>query len=147
MSRIRSVAAAAAAISLAAIGCGSSSSGKPLTHAELVAKADAICKRANTERDAIGNSVSIDYGKLSAEELKAFEELSTLKAPASLAADWKQILLDDKTLVQDTSTLAAFVGNHDVRGARGTVRAAASVQRQMGLTAERNGFKDCAQFA
>lgn len=143
MSRNLTAALMAAAMSLAVFSCGSSSN--TLSQTELVAKADAICKRANAVREA--ERAGTNYAATVRSEQQALAELTKLIPPSTLAADWHQLLSDDNTLVKDTATFANFIQTHDPRGAHATIVAATNLQHTLGVLATRDGFKDCAQFA
>lgn len=91
------VAAASMAIAaLAGAGCGGSTPSKPLTRAQLTAKANAICQRIVSE---------VDWSKVTAQELpkvvvrlasleeQAAAELGQLVAPPSIADEW-QVVID-----------------------------------------------------
>src|ERR1700722_8969694 len=90
--RLASVALATS--TLAIMGCGSSE--KPLTRAELTAKANAICKTVTAKLATKTIKSQQDIARI-APELAGFEqtalgELSKLVPPAGLANDWKQFV-------------------------------------------------------
>jgi hypothetical protein len=85
-----------AAALLGAYGCGgSSSSSKPLTRAELTAKADAICRRVTGEVDwskVKPATLPTVAGRLAGLEEQAASELDELTPPASMLAEWRLIV-------------------------------------------------------
>lgn len=152
MTRTRLTALALTATTLAASGCGGSSA-KSLTSAELIQKADAVCKRVNARLTLANGEVKSrqDIGRL-APQLAAFQqsavaELKKLTPPASLANDWKQIVAGAQTLAVNTAKLGEYARSNNMSGARQLVSSSKSVQQQMLATAKRDGFKDCSQEA
>src|ERR1700722_5724199 len=107
--RLASVALATS--TLAIMGCGSSE--KPLTRAELTAKANAICKTVTAKLATKTIKSQQDIARI-APDLAGFEEtalgeLSKLVPPAGLANDWKQFVagagrLSAKTQKTHTNT-------------------------------------------
>jgi len=154
MSRIGLSALALLAVALTAAGCGGSTSSngsKQLTRAELIAKADAICKRANAERAAMPSiRTRSDYAivlpRVATNNDAAIAELARLTPPASMASDWKQIIASERTLTRYMRTFSKNVASYDIRATRALVHQADSVRQSMIATAQGAGFNDCAKF-
>jgi hypothetical protein len=154
MSRTGLTALTLVATALTASGCGgstkSSESTEPLTHVEFVAKADVICGRVNAERASTPMKSRQDFERIlpriAADEQTAVAELDKLTPPASMAADWKQIVTADRTLAGYTGRYGQYLASDNNRAARALLQAAGSVQRPMVATAKRDGFNDCTQF-
>ncbi len=151
MTHSRLLALSLIAVSLIAGGCGKSS--KPLTRAELIAKADAICKRANDKLKSSNTTIKTqqDIAKL-APKLASFEqgalaELSKLEPPAALANDWKMIIAGAQTLADNTAKLGEYARRNDIKAARGLIQTSEKVQQQTLAIAKRDGFKECSQTA
>lgn len=158
MSRRRLAASALAATVLAVSSCGGSTgSSRHLTRAELIARADVICRRLNTKiaaTDAGGEGGGLGQLLLS---LAAYEqavavELRTLTPPASMADGWGQMVGGAQTLAGATAKLGEYEQAHNnelfkpsptIRGASTAVREGT---RRMTAAAQREGFKDCAQI-
>src|ERR1700733_15569852 len=108
----------AALTALAVAACGSSGSTTP-TRAELVAKADPICKQIAVRRAAANKQLSKDGSNstkglqvlarvapgVAAYEHQAVAQLRGLTAPASLTSDWQQMLSGMQTLADDAAQI------------------------------------------
>jgi hypothetical protein len=142
-------AATLAAITVAMVGCGGSE--KPLTHAELVSKANAICetvtakfatKSASSERD-----VARIAPELAASEQKALSELSKLVPPTDLESDWKQFISGAEMLAENTSKLGEYAKANNLKAARQLIGSSETTQHQMQAIAKRDGLIECQQVA
>lgn len=139
------------AIGLVLGGCGKSS--KPLTRAELIAKADTICKRVNDKLKSSNNTIKGRQDiarivpKLASTEQAALAELSKLVPPAALANDWKTIIAGAQTLADNTAKLGEYAKANNLKAARGLITSSEKVQQQVLATARRDGFKYCSQSA
>jgi hypothetical protein len=146
---IRLASVALVATTLAASGCGSSS--KPLTRAELTAKADAICKTVSAKISSKTIKTQQDVARV-ATELASFEQtaltnLSKLVPPAELANDWKQFVAGAQTLAENTAKLGEYAKANNLKAAKGLITSSQAVQRQMVATAKRDGLTNCEQVA
>jgi hypothetical protein len=143
---------ATAALTTAALGiCGCGSSAKPLTRAELTAKADAICKTVTAKLAGTNIKTQQDIGRV-APELASFEEsalaqLSKLVPPADLAEDWKKFVAGAQTLAENTSKLGEYAKANKLKQARGLIESSQQVQQGMVTIAKRDGLKSCEQVA
>jgi hypothetical protein len=152
---------------LVASGCGGSSkstssvttaassasapaeSANALTREELIAKADAICKRVNEKRVV---SVAHTTQALSAvplalaeSEQSANAEMRKLTPPASMATAWNQFLAESQTLAEDTAKLGEYARVHkELLSARQLIAAGQAAQAQALRIAKANGFHECA---
>jgi hypothetical protein len=151
MSRTRLVALALAASVLATSGCGSSgNSSKPLTRSELIAKANAICRRVYIRRVALKITKQQDYARiepqLAAYELAALAEMRKLTPPASMTSDWQQIIAGAQIIADLTKKFGEYAKAHELGRTRTLYSMAAKVPPSL-ATAKRDGFSDCAQLA
>jgi hypothetical protein len=129
--------------------CGSGGTTKSLTRADLIGRADAICGRINAQisahpyrtRQAIARLAS----QQAAYEHAAIAELSALVPPVSVAADWKQIIADARTLADDTAKLAVYAKANNLKSGFALVSSDAPVHARMLALAKRNGFKECSR--
>jgi hypothetical protein len=140
---------ALAAIALAASGCGSSS--KPLTRAELTAKANAICEGVTAKLKSKTIKSQQDIARV-APELASFEQralidLSKLVPPAELANDWKRFIAGAQTLAENTARLGEYAKANNLKAARSLIASSETVQQRMVSTAKRDGLKACEQVA
>jgi len=126
-----------------------STSGKPLTQAELIAKADAICARVNAKRSTIAISTAQQYAtlvpQLASYEQAAVAELAALVPPASMANDWNLIVAGSRQLADNTTKLGEDAKAEDFSSLHTLVASNEKTQAQLTATAKRAGFKDCAQ--
>jgi hypothetical protein len=138
-----------AATTVAIAGCGGSE--KPLTHAELVSKANAICKTVTAKfATRSANSVQ-DIARVAPEladfEQKALSELSKLVPPADLESDWKQFIASAEMLAENTSKLGEYAKANNLKAAGQLIRSSETTQHQMQAIAKRNGLTECEQVA
>lgn len=134
---------------LAASGCGSSS--KPLTRAELTAKANEICKTVAAKVSSKSVSNQQQIGRV-AEELASFEQtaltsLSKLVPPAELESDWKQFVAGAQTLAENTAKLGEYARANNLKAAKGLILSSEATQKQMMAIAKRDGLSACEQVA
>lgn len=143
----RLLAAALAASVLANAGCGESA--KPLTRAQLLHKADAICHKLNkrlssskikTEKDLVQ-----ELPKLAGYEQEGLAELSKLIPPAKMAEDWKMIIAGAQTLADDIAKVGEDAKAKELKAARAIFAKASKVQQRTTAITKRDGFKDCSQ--
>jgi hypothetical protein len=140
--------AALAATALAICGCGSSSS-KPLTRAELTAKADTICKSVSAK--VAGKSantiqeVARTATELSSSEQSALNELSKLVPPAAMEADWKTFIAGAQTLAENTAKLGEYAKSNDLKNARTLILSSEATVKQMTAIAQKYNIKGCEQ--
>jgi hypothetical protein len=93
----------AATIALAGIGCGASS--KPLTRAELVARADAVCTRLQHQGQALSRSATATFIHDRSSKARLIRELYP-----KIEADRKRALSDLSALDPPDASKAAFTG-------------------------------------
>jgi hypothetical protein len=138
-----------ATTAVAIAGCGGSQ--KPLTRAELVNKANAICKTVTTKfaTKSISSLQNIAHTapELAAFEQKALSELSRLVPPVDLESDWKQFVAGAETLAENTSRIGEYAKANNLKAAAGLIGSSEATQRQMQAIAKRNGLTECEQVA
>lgn len=160
VSRVCAFAAAAVVVSLAAAGCGGSGqaqrasrspSGDSAAAAELIAGADAICKRLDTEL-AAATPTHLDIKEIArsapgnaALERIAVSELARLTAPPSLARDWSQILALRRTLADELASLGRYAKANDVEAVATLGASKKRVHERLFKLATRDGFHYCSQ--
>lgn len=150
---LRGTAIGALAIAVLAVANGCGSSSKPLTPAQLTARADAICKRVTAKLKAAGSSVNTpEELKHRIESLSTFEqdalgELSALVPPESLEADWKRFVAGAQTLAEDTAKLSTYLNAKATAQVKAVIASTDATQRQMIAIAKRDGWTACKQQA
>ncbi len=160
----------ALAVALAAAGCGASGSGSASgsgggsgttgesastgsSRAKLIAAADAICQRVNNELAASQKQQkSLEPKEIvrfaprnAALELKALAALHKLTPPASLAAQWGQILAYKRALAEELAKLGRDASSNDSAGIEALATSKRALHAKLLATASRLGFKECAQ--
>jgi hypothetical protein len=154
---------------LAASGCGSAGAGagggvgssqplairapvgQPLAQPELIAHADAICRRRNTAIDAVKLSGSSpeDIARFASQstalEQAALLELGRLRPAAPMAAAWRQLLEYSEMLLQDVVKLGEYGRRHETRLIPALSRSAGRTKRQLLAAATRDGFTYCSR--
>lgn len=144
---LRLLALSLIAVGLTAGGCGKSS--KPLTRAELIAKADVICKQVNDKlkSQTINSRQELVHAvtRIASTEQAALAELSKLVPPAGLADDWKTIIAGAQTLADNTAKLGEYAKANRLNAAKSLIASSQKVQQQMLAIAKRDGFKYCSQ--
>jgi hypothetical protein len=145
----RLVAAMLAATIVAVVGCGGSA--KPLTRAELVSKANVICKTVTAEFATKSAHSVKDIARVAPElasfEQKALSELSKLVPPADLESDWKQFVAGAEMLAENTSKLGEYAKANNLKAAGVLITSSETTQQQMRAIAKRNGLTECEQVA
>ncbi|HEY5287778.1 MAG TPA: hypothetical protein VIJ50_11795 [Solirubrobacteraceae bacterium] len=138
-----------AATIVAIAGCGSSA--KPLTHAELVSKANAICKTVTTRLAKNSIKSEQDIARVAPElasfEQKALSELSKLVPPMALESDWKQFIAGAEMLAENTSKLGEYAKANNLKAAGALITSSETSQRQMQAIAKRDGLSECQRVA
>ncbi|HEX4114307.1 MAG TPA: hypothetical protein VHY18_00345 [Solirubrobacteraceae bacterium] len=140
-------AATLAAITMAITGCGGST--KPLTHAELVSKANAICKSVTAKfaSKSVGSlqSVARIAPELASYEQTTLSELSKVVPPVDLENDWKQFVAGAETLAENLSKLGEYAKTNNLKAAAGVFTSSEKTQREMRAIAKRTGLTECEQ--
>jgi hypothetical protein len=158
---------------LAAAGCGGSSTPKPTgtaangaatntpvphTHvpgdpsaSRVIAKADAICRRVNSELTAAPPGFAISQIARSAPrnaalEERAIAELSRIRPPAVLARDWRSIIGYRRILAQELLKLVRYAKANDARAIQTLAASKKRVHQKLSALATRDGFKDCSHL-
>lgn len=152
MGRVRIAALVLMVGTLAISGCGKSS--KSLTQAELVQKANSICKRVSTEIASVNahpannaKDIARIASKLTAFEQSALVELGKLVPPDQLASDWKQFIAGAETLADNTAKLGEYAKTNKMQAAQGLIKSSTTVQERMKSIAGNDGFTECEQVS
>ena len=133
-----------------ASGCGGSSA-KPLTTAELTAKADTICKSVSAK--LASKTVNSEQGlarlapELASFEQTALSQLSKLVPPVQLESDWKVFVAGAQTLAEDTAKLGEYAKINKLARGRQLIVSSNVVEKQMEAIAKRDGLTACEQVA
>jgi hypothetical protein len=122
----------------------------PLTRADLIAQADAICYRINAKRASIvlrsKRDVVRGLPQLASYEQVAVTELAKLMPPTSITSDWKVILVNAQAVAEATAKLTTYANtNPHLLLGRPEYIILTKAQGRVIATAKRDGFKDCAR--
>jgi hypothetical protein len=123
----------------------------PLTRAQLIAAADANCRRVNARIEATVIRTPQDYitklQPLAAYEQSAATELGKLSAPASMAGKWKEIVAAKHTIATSLSQLAEYAVAKNTRLAQLSTARSGKAQKRLTSLTSHLGFKECGQLA
>jgi hypothetical protein len=149
-----------AALMAVLIGCGGGSShiSPVASHpegtapaAELVTKADAICKRINSVLVTSGSgsrdlhAISRSASRNAVLERVALNELDKLKPPPSLSRDWARIVEYRRTLAHELVELGRDAKADDRRAVQALAASKKRVHDKLFSLATRDGFKYCSE--
>jgi hypothetical protein len=142
-----------AVAAFAASGCGSQSH----TRSKLVAVADPVCQKVAEKREA-ANAALQTVAASSTKTLKVLARvapivasyehnevllLSNLKAPASQAKDWQEMLTGMRELANDSTQLGIEAKAKKLGAVREIDLRGRIVQQRIGAIATRDGFTFC----
>jgi hypothetical protein len=105
--------------------------------AKLVAAKDTV----HTQRDIVRIAP-----RRAAAEQAAVVELSKLTPPASMAGQYRQIVAARRGIAEDIAKVGEYAASKNHPQERRLLLASARLIVQMRATAQRSGFKDCAQI-
>jgi hypothetical protein len=134
-------------------GCGAASSGpqgQSPAQAELIAKADAICRRLNveiatTKPKHLGVHEIARLSPVRANlEQATVKDLSKLTPPASIADNWRQLIGYRRRLAEELAKLGRSAKAHDVAAIKALTSSKLRVHRQLLIVGRHSGFKACA---
>jgi hypothetical protein len=128
--------------------------GKPLTRAQLIAKADAICARTNVKVDAVSTRVDAPTSVVKKEIAQGFprvaiyerretNELIKLVPPASMAHDWGLIISDFHRYVEYADAAARYAEAKNLKAVVPLIKPGEKVHEHLNAVAKRAGFKYC----
>lgn len=127
-------------------------SGPPLSSAELIKRADAICARANAKIARTPQKVEkpSDYATIglprAAIYSAAVADLEKLTPPSSLAAAWQQLLESRRALASTLQTLGIDARAGDIAAMRVIVKTSGRIVPQIAASATKVGATQCAKI-
>jgi hypothetical protein len=131
-------------------GGGGGQASKRLTRAELIARADAICRRVNTLRHSTTITSRADLARVlppfAAYEQSALVNLTKLTPPASMKSDWNKIVANFRILAGDTEQVAEHAKSNTLSKVGSLSVALNHAGQRVSAVAARDGFKDCSQI-
>jgi hypothetical protein len=153
---------------LAIAGCGSTSktsstttaASAPLSHAELVARASAICAHINAKiayysnltpsnsKDLVSSSaIASAAPQIAAVEHTALGEMEKLTPPPALAGDWQLIVGGVRTISEDTAKIGEAIKTKDTASLAGVMTSGASALQRLHVVATRDGLAGCSKLS
>jgi hypothetical protein len=121
---------------------------KPLTRAQLLAQANAICGRAKAQLSSTVVKSQQEYARAlpqaAAYERAAVSELTKLVPPASVASDFQQVLAALQQFSANTANLSDYAQTSEIIAGNALYRNAIQAQEQLHVIAGRTIFKACA---
>lgn len=123
-------------------------SSTPLTRAQLIGRANAVCRR-NSHRPTIKVKTSAEFdlalAQIGAYDQAFYTELGKLAAPAPLAGDWNQIVADARSTVYYVRQLSKYPHARENAAARPIFETLLQTGSHMRSIAKRDGMADCAR--
>lgn len=123
----------------------------PLSKSQLIAKADSICRRMNTEfaaheprNQSIGESARIVPRRVAVEQ-RVVLELSRLTPPSAIARDLQRVVDFRKTLADELAELAHVAKSRDMKRFHELAASKARVHSELLAAARGAGFTECGQ--
>ena len=125
-------------------------SGKPLTHAQWIAKGDAICARLstqlaeNTAKTQPELAYALAQGALYTRA--ALTQLAKLVPPSPKETDWQEFLTGLEEMASNSTTLSHITqaGNFNVK--LPLLAATELIQKRIQVVSKHNGFKHCSRI-
>lgn len=129
-------------------GCGGA---KPLTRAQLVSHADALCTQVHAEMKKMGpaktpHDLALVAKKLAGFEQQQLESMRKLKPPAAMSSDWKQMIEGAEDIAEDAGTISADVQLKKSNAAGEALKQIGSVEQHIAPIVERDHFTSCKQL-
>jgi hypothetical protein len=129
---------------------GGSRSFVRLTRAELIARADAICRRVVAQRDSIVITSPTDEARVlppfAAYQLSALAALARLYPPSSMGRDWNKFLASFRTLAADTEKVAMAAQSNSLRQMQSLSLPLNDARKHISVIAARDGLPSCSQI-
>jgi hypothetical protein len=138
----------ALALGFAVAGCGGA---KPLTRAQLVRHANALCTHVHTEVKHAGPAkTSQDFvrltKKLAGFEQHALESMRNLQPPPALATDWKHMIEGAEEIAESVGTISTDAQLKKEKGEREALEHIGRVEKNISPVVARDGFTSCKEL-
>lgn len=121
--------------------------GKPLTHAQWIAKGEAICTRTNSSMSATTAQTPKEFGRtfpqIAIYEHIESQELSKLVPPASKTHDWAQIVNNLQIISEESNVIATDFQAQNYKAGVPILKAAERLHEELNETAKHDGFNEC----
>lgn len=124
--------------------------GKPLTRSQWIAKADAICARANTRVSSITIVSEKEFTRqipqVATYNRTETGELSKLVPPASMTSAWTRLLKEYALYDEYTNRIAQYAQANNYISAGPVLHTAEKIRAQIAALAKSDGFKQCSKL-
>jgi hypothetical protein len=135
-------------LALTVAGCGSA---RPLTRAQLIKRANAICDRVHAKMKAIGPAdtparVAFVARKLAGFQQQELEQMRRLRPPSSLASDWKKIVEGAQELTVNVGTLSTDVQLKKTKQMFEELKQVGEDQKRIAVIVKRDGLTNCVRL-
>jgi hypothetical protein len=121
--------------------------GRPLTRAQWIAKAEAICTRTNSNISATTAQTPKEFGRafpqIAIYEHIESQELSKLVPPASKTRDWAQIVNNLQIVSEESNVIATDFQAQNYKAGVPVLKAAEDLHQELNETAKHDGFNEC----
>lgn len=149
-SNTKSTGQASVSSSVHSVSTASPSTAGTLTRAQLIAKGDEICYRANVRRKSVHLNSRADYERLvpplAAYERAVVSEMRGLAPPASMTASWHQMVEGSQGIAYVTGYFTKYAEASTGPQAQQLDVKLSTAINELVAAAKHEGFKDCAQF-
>lgn len=138
----------ALSLGVAVAGCGST---KPLTRAQLVSRANALCTHVHAEVKQAGPAKTPqDFvhltRKLAGFEQHALESMRSLTPPSALTADWKHMIEGAEEVAESVGTISTDAQLKKEKGEREALERVERVEKNIAPIVERDDFTSCKEL-
>jgi hypothetical protein len=138
----------ALSLGVAVAGCGGA---KPLTRAQLVSRANALCTHVHAEIKNIGPAKTPQElvrltRKLAGFEQHALESMRSLQPPPALAADWKHMIEGAEEVAESAGTLSTDAQLKKEKAEREALEHIVHVEKNISPIVARDGFTNCKEL-
>jgi hypothetical protein len=121
--------------------------GKPLTHAQWIAKGDAICARLNAELAANTVKSTAEFARVlpvaAADEQAELAQLVKLVPPTSKTKDWQEFLTGTQEWAANSYKLAESSQSGSFTLKAPLVATTRKIHETLAHLAQHEGFKEC----
>lgn len=141
--------AAVASLAAGVAGCGSA---QPLSKAQLVRRANALCTQVQQKMKKVGSANTTQElahvaRKLAGFEQQQIESMRKLTPPAALASDWKQMIEAADEVAANAGTLSTDVSLKKDKQAGEALKQIGRIHERILPIVKRDGFISCEELA
>jgi hypothetical protein len=124
--------------------------GRPLTHAHLIAAAEAICLSQHKKLSTVTIQSESDYSRLAPQvaiyDSTELHELSKLVPPTSMDKRWLEVLTLDQLFSEYINRIANYAQAKNYKAAAPLLKDAEDTRRRLAALTKSSGIKDCSEL-